>query len=122
MMAAQHNQTLGEQGIAKADLSKRLDEVGWGLFFLMAGGLMLIPDERLPHGTWMIGMGVILLGLNVVRYLNHIRVNVFTAALGVLALAVGLGGFFGMQLPFFALFLLLIGASLCFKALFGLKS
>lgn len=116
-MVTQHNQTLGEQETAREGLNRRLEEGGWGLFLLMIGGLMLIPDERLPHGTWLIGIGMIMLGLNVVRYLNQIRINVFTAALGVLALAAGLGILFGVKLPLFAVFLLFIGASLMLKAL-----
>ena len=121
-MTTQHHQMLDEHGVVKPQLGQRLDEAGWGLFLLMIGGLLLIPNERLPHGTWMIGAGVILLGLNAVRYFNQLKINLFTAVLGVLALVIGLGGFFGVQLPSFALFLLIVGTSLFLKALFGLKS
>lgn len=121
-MAMGNNQVLSEQSPAKADLNKRLEEIGWGLFLLMIGGLILVPDEQLPHGVWLVGVGVIMLGLNVIRYFNNIKVSGFTITVGILALVVGLAGFYGIKLPLFAIFLLVIGAGLIFRALIGPKS
>ena len=53
----------------KLALNARLEAIGWALFLIWIGGLWLMPDERLPEETWLIGAGLIMLGLNGVRYL-----------------------------------------------------
>lgn len=93
-------------------LNKRLEALGWGLFFVMIGGLWLVPGELVREGTWLIGVGVIMLGLNAARYLNKIKMSWFTIALGVLALAAGLGDYVGVELPLFPILLVLVGASI----------
>lgn len=52
----------------RINLNKRLEESGWGFFLLMTGTLMVLPREFVPEGTWLIGAGLILLGLNGIRY------------------------------------------------------
>ena len=99
----------------KSVLNMRLWFISWALFLIWIGGLWLVPNERLPEGTWLIGAGLIMLGLNGVRYLNGIKISSFTVALGNLALVSGMGRFFGVNLPFFALLLIIIGASIILK-------
>ena len=73
----------------KAALNKRLESIAWGLFLIMLGGFALVPDETIPKGVWSIGVGVIMLGLNAMRYVNKIRMSGFTTILGIVSL---LGG------------------------------
>lgn len=75
----------------KAALNKRLETAFWGLFLIMLGGQWLLHDANLPRGTWDVGVGVILIGLNVARYFNGLRMSGFTTFLGILALVGGLG-------------------------------
>jgi len=39
------------QNLAKEALNKRLESIGWALFLIMAGGIWLIPGDRVPSGT-----------------------------------------------------------------------
>ena len=87
----------------KNALDVRLVSTGWALFLIWIGGLWLVPNERLPEDTWLIGMGLIMLGINGIRYLNGIKMSGFTVVLGSLALVSGMAGVFGMDLPFFAM-------------------
>ena len=103
--------------VDRTALDRRLDEIGWGLLFILTGGLWLLPEEQVPHGTWLVGIGVVLLALNVVRYLNGIRVRLVTSVLGALALAAGLADFVGVELPLFAIMLLLIGGTIVLEPL-----
>ena len=103
------------------ELNKRLEAIGWGLFLIMLGGIWLVPDERVPQGIWLIGAGLIMLGINGVRYLNGIKMSGFTSVLSILALAAGLSGLFGVKLPLFAILLVLIGASIILKPLIEKK-
>jgi hypothetical protein len=97
---------------SKEVLNKRLEAIGWGLFLIIIGALWIIPDERVPHGTWLIAAGVIMLGVNAVRYLNTIKMNRASVLLGLLALIFGVGQFVGLDLPFVAILLIVLGAGI----------
>ena len=89
-METHQNQVLIKAVPDKINLNKRLEESGWGFFLLMTGTLMLLPSEFVPEGTWLIGAGLIQLGLNGIRYLNDIKVSRFTITLGFAAIVFGL--------------------------------
>jgi hypothetical protein len=116
-METHQNQLLINAVPDKITLNKRLEESGWGFFLLMTGTLMLLPSEFVPEGTWLIGAGLILLGLNGIRYLNDIKVSRFTITLGFAAVGFGMASLFGLRLPLLAIFLSLVGLSVIFKSL-----
>ncbi len=99
----------------KQDLNKRLETVGWGLFLIMLGGFALV--RTVPEGTWLIGAGLIMLGLNVVRLLLGIRASWFTLILGTVALLSGIGSVYGVDIPVGALLIILIGLAIIVRAL-----
>ena len=99
----------------KLALNKRLETVGWAFFLIMIGGLALIPDSTLPEGIWLIGVGLIMLGLNAARYYYGIKMSGFTLFLGTLALLSGIGDMLGLDLPVFPILLILIGASIIIR-------
>ncbi len=113
-MTRQDDQGTSNEDTQKSALNKRLEAIGWGLFLIMMGVIWLVPDEQVPQGTWLIGAGLIMLGVNGVRYLKGIKMSGFTIVLGILALAAGLGGLFGVK-PLIAILLILIGASIILK-------
>jgi hypothetical protein len=102
---------LTDQDQQKMHLNKRLEAIAWGLFLIMIGGLWLLPDQTVPEGTWLFGVGVIMLGLNGVRYLYGIKMSGFTIFLGIVALIIGVGSFLGMDLPIFPILIILWGLS-----------
>lgn len=91
---------------------KKLQNISWGLFLIMLGGLWIVPKDRLPSGIWLIGVGIIMLGLNISRYAFSIRVNRFTSILGLLAITMGLSSLYGVNLPLFPIIIILIGVSI----------
>lgn len=116
-METHHSQLLIKAVPDRINLNKRLEESGWGFFLLMTGTLMLLPSEFVPEGTWLIGAGLILLGLNGIRYLNDIKVSRFTITLGFAAVGFGFASLIGLRLPLLAIFLSLVGLSVIFKSL-----
>ena len=102
-------------------LNKRLEMLGWGLFLIMIGGLMLVPEQYVPEGLWLVGAGLIMLGLNAARYFYHLPLSWFTIILGLLALASGAGDLIGIDLPVFPILLILIGAHILLKSRFERK-
>jgi hypothetical protein len=102
----------------KAALNKRLETIGWGLFLVMLGGFLLVPHEMVNKGLWSIGVGLIMLGLNVARYFNNIKMSGFTTFLGVISLISGILQLFGMQTLEGALLFIILGAYLLLKPWF----
>jgi hypothetical protein len=99
----------------KQELNKRLESVGWGLFLIMLGGFALV--KNVPEGTWLIGAGLIMLGLNAVRLLAGIRASWFTVILGFIALASGVSSVYGVDIPVGPLLIILIGSAIVVRAL-----
>jgi hypothetical protein len=94
-------------------LNRNLEAMAWGALFIWWGITELAPG--LPHGTGAIGIGLILLGLNVARSLNGVPTSGLTMMLGILALV--LGGLeltisvlrLPFELPVFAILLIVLG-------------
>ena len=105
----------------RAALNKRLETIAWGLFLIMLGCFMFVPEEIIKGGWWSIGIGLIMLGLNTARYFNQIRMSSFTTFLGILSLAGGIAQVLGWTALDDALFFLLLGAFLLIRPLFDRK-
>ncbi len=76
-----------------------LDDLGWGALFITVGVFWLMPTGRLPQGSWMIAVGIVILAFSAARYFHRIRVSGCALAAGVVALAAGIGAAFGINLP-----------------------
>lgn len=107
------NANIAGQPPARPVLDRQLEAIGWALFLIMIGGIGLIPN--VPPSTWLVGTGLIMLGLNLARYLTGLRVSNFTVVLGSLALLLGVGGMTGVNLPFFPILVILIAADMLVK-------
>jgi hypothetical protein len=90
-----------------------LGTIAWGAFFILWGITELFPS--LPEGTGAIGIGIILVSLNLARSWKGQPTSGFTTTFGILALLLG-----GLQLarsylhlpfelPIFAILLLALG-------------
>lgn len=105
--------------IESHDLDHQIARIGWALLFIMSGGLLLLPD--VPRGTWLIGIAVILLGAQLVRFLNHIPMSTFSLVLGGLALVLGLAAVAGLitSIELLPVVLMLIGLSIVLPSHLG---
>lgn len=94
-------------------LNRNFEAITWGALFIWWGTTELL--QFLPDGASAIGVGLILLGLNVARSLNGIPTRSFTTTLGILALV--WGGLelvnsalsLPFELPAFAILLIALG-------------
>ena len=105
------------QNPAKRELDQQIARAAWALLFIMTGVILLVPgssglDANVPHGTWPLLAGLILLGAQAVRSVNDIPIRTSGIVLGVLALCFGAAEFLGVGLPVFPVLLVLIGLSL----------
>ena len=102
----------------KAALNKRLETMAWGLFLVMLGGFMFVPQEIVKGGWWSIGVGLIFLGLNAARYFNGLRMSGFTTFLGVLSVIGGILDLVGMEGVNGAVLIIVLGGYLILKPYF----
>ena len=90
-----------------------LEAIAWGAFFILWGITELLPS--LPKGTGTVGIGLILIGINLAQLWQGQPISGFTTTLGILALL--LGGLelarpllhLPFELPVFAILLIVLG-------------
>jgi len=90
-----------------------LDAIAWGAFFILWGITGIF--KSLPDGIGTIGIGLILIGLNAIRFWKGRPTSSFTITFGVFALL--LGGLelartllhLSFELPIFAILLIALG-------------
>ena len=70
-----------------------------GALLITVGTIWLLPEKQVPRGSWLMAAGIILLGLNAIRYLNGIRMRRFSLVAGAVALLAGVGAYFNWNLP-----------------------
>ena len=94
-------------------LNQRYETVAWSALLIWLGVVGLVPG--VPAGAGALGIGIILLELNLKRCLSGMPANEFSTALGVIALVLGaaklsrsLLGVHG-ELQLFPLLLIVIG-------------
>ncbi len=90
-----------------------LGTIAWGALFILWGITEMFT--ALPDGTGAVGIGIILIGLNLARYWKKLPTSRFTIILGVLALVLGVFQLvrpilhLTFDLPVFAILLLVLG-------------
>jgi len=95
------------------------ETVSWGLFLILSGALALAPDGAIPRGTWLLGVGMIMLWLNAARRRRSIPISGFTVALGAVATVLGIGSLAGVAVPVLPVILLVAGAYLILSPFLG---
>lgn len=68
-------------------LDRQYQSVAWALLFILFGSLSLIPGDQ--NDVFVLGVGLILLGLNAARYLSRLPLNAVTITLGLTAAGAG---------------------------------
>ncbi len=85
------NKTTNEFGVVDQSgirrQGKRLDEIAMALALIVTGALWLAPKAMFPEGTWLVGVGLILLGLNAARRIRGLKTSGFGIIVGLIASA-----------------------------------
>lgn len=104
-------------------INRNFEVIAWGALFIWWGITELF--NPLPEGIGIIGIGLILVGVNVARLLSGIPVSRFSTTLGVLALVWGGLELVGVllslpfEIPVFAILLIVLGAIMLAPELAG---
>jgi hypothetical protein len=114
MTKHEHTSADGSDG---RGLGVRLDEIGWALFLIMTGALWLTPGGWAPQGSWLAGLGLILLGLNGARRFCRLRVSPGGIAAGIAALVAGVGQSLGGAGLFIPVLLVALGIVMAMRTI-----
>ena len=111
-----------EEERRKKALGRRIDAVGWALFFITMGILWFVAEshpEFLPQGVFLIIVGAIMLAVNVVRRFAGVPTGMLGVVLGFIALAFGVCSLKDIEVPVFPVILILVGVLILAKHLFN---
>lgn len=111
------SQPIAREHVTENVVSQHLEGIAWGLLLLMTGVIWIVPGIPVPFGTWLIGTGVILVGINAVRYSMDRRFETFSVVLGIVALAAGVGEVLAIEVPILGLCLVAFGIVLLLRPL-----
>ena len=91
--------------------NKTLDSLAWGLFIILIGvGWYIGAVYEMDTGAYIaVGVGLILIGLNLTRNQLGIKISKFSLFVGLVALAIGVAGVLGYALDLFLTVIILIG-------------
>jgi hypothetical protein len=97
-------------------MNRNFEAIAWGALFIWWGITELVSS--LPDGTGALGIGLILIGVNIARSLNGVPASRFSTTIGILALVWGglelTGALLSLpfELPIFAILLIVLGVIL----------
>ncbi len=103
-------------------LNYRLIKFSWALFFILIGGSWILENvQKISNsqkwGFIYAGCGTILLLLNGLRLIWHIKISRFTVGLGIFGLLLGISTFYGYNFSIWAAGILIIGLILLFDVI-----
>lgn len=91
---------------ATSELARRLDAVGWALFLIWIGIVLLISAQA---SLALLGIGVIILGVQVARVVLQLNLEGFWFVVGLLFLVGGFWQMVGAQFPLVPILLIVAG-------------
>lgn len=103
----------------KSDLN--FEAIAWGAFLIFWGATSLFAF--LPDGIGAIGIGLIMIGLNIARHMTGRSISGFTTTFGILALLLGSLELarpllnLSFELPIFSILLLALGSITLIRAM-----
>lgn len=103
----------------RSTTNKVLDAIAWGVFVVLLGaGWIASSYYHVDTGIYVaLGVGFILIALNVARMTMRIPVSKFSLFIGLLALALSGTGILGFAMPFIPTVIVLVGMFIVAEAI-----
>lgn len=116
MMESLKEKVQGKGPRERRDGIKRITTIGWGLFFIWLGFVLMI---KAGSGLILLGVGLISLGMQVARKYSGLDSDGFWIVVGVLFVIVGTWEMFEIKMPLMSVFLIVIGGAFLVSTLKG---
>jgi hypothetical protein len=97
-------------------LARRIDAIGWGLFFIWIGIALL---AHIGWGVGLIGVGIIILGGQVIRKSSGLKVAGFGIFIGFLFFLGGFGELLNIRFDLIPILCVVAGVALLVSVLVG---
>jgi len=99
--------------------NKVLDAIAWGVFIVLLGvGWITSTYYNMDTGIYIaLGVGVILIALNLARKTAKIAISKFSLFIGMLALALSGAGIVGFAMPFIPTVIVIVGLFIVAEAI-----
>jgi peptidoglycan/LPS O-acetylase OafA/YrhL len=103
----------------KTQSNKVLDAIAWGVFIVLLGaGWITSTYYQIDTGIYIaLGVGLILIALNLSRRTIGIKISKFSLFIGLLALALAGSGIAGFDMPFIPTVIVLVGLFIVAEAI-----
>ncbi len=94
------------------DPHRQIDSAAWAVFFIWLGVVML---AGLPWDWFLVGVGVLILGAQMIRQQRNLKVDRFGVVIGFIILAAGMWDLLALPLPLMPIILIVLGGYLLWK-------
>ncbi len=94
--------------------SRQIDSGAWAVFFIWVGIAMV---AEVPWSWFLVGVGVLILGAQIVRRQSNLKVDRFFVVVGLIILAAGVWDLLALPWPLMPLILIALGGYLLWKTL-----
>jgi hypothetical protein len=99
---------------AQQDLEQKFNITGWALFFIWIGVAFL---ANFSVGVGLLGIGIITLGMQIVRKQSNLKIEGFWVVIGLLFILAGLWELFEPDIPLIPIVLIIAGLTLLISIL-----
>ncbi len=96
------------------DPHRQIDSAAWAVFFIWLGVVML---AGLAWDWFLVGVGILILGAQMVRQQRSLKIDRFGMAIGFIILAAGTWDLLALPLPLMPIILIVLGGYLLWKTL-----
>jgi len=93
----------------KPTLAENYGRIGWALFLIALGVILIIPDSWMPDGIGRIALGALFLFFWVGGWIRQLEVNWFVLFIGIALVLSGSLEFVGLAISLFPLLLIAAG-------------
>ncbi len=114
MSITQSNLTPSPESSERNERLRQIDSCAWAVFFMWVGVVML---AGVPWAWFLVGVGVLILGAQMMRRMWNLNVEAFGVAVGLIIFAGGVWDLLSLPWPLMPIILILLGAYLLWKAL-----
>ncbi len=107
----------GSRRRGRSAIEKRYSNIGWAIFLILAGAVMLLPHVLVPEGFLWIAAGVIMLGYRSAVATRGIKAPTALVFAGIAFIAIGVSEFVDFNIDVVPLLLIIGGVVLLGRAM-----
>lgn len=101
----------------RSRIERRYSDIGWAIFLILTGTVILLPHALVPEGFLWIAAGIIMLAYRSAVVARGINASIALVFAGVAFVAIGISDFIDFDVDIFPLLLIIGGVVLLGRAL-----